>query len=440
MEPTVYEEYPEHDLNLTVLLNCSLGVVSSILQEPSGEEHYVISLILSCLYTIFLFPVGFVGNILILVVNLRNGSRLTAPDLYFVNLAVADLMLVSDSLIEVFNLKRGYYQNVALCTFMALFQQVNMYSSVFFLTWMSFDRFKVLTGTAGRRLPQARLSCCLIWVSSSFLTVLPFAIAHAQHRGELHFCFANVSQVLWLEVMLGFLLPFCILGVCYWRISRRLLQSRLEHSGSPQWPRRLKALRMIFAAVLVFFLCWLPENVFVCLHLLRGAAEDSTMWQDYPLVAHVVSLAAFSNSCLNPLIYSFLGETFRDKLRLFLEQNVGRSSNARTLTLTPPDETRTGSKGKCDDGVPTNEEPIKFSTSKASHRTWRVDRAMGSQYQRPWWKVLPVSLLSLGFLLWCALRRETDVDVALQRELYEHLPGLLKDEEEEEEEERPQEK
>lgn len=332
MELTVYEEYSGHDLNLTVPLNSSLRVVSSILQEPLGEDNYFISLILSCLYTIFLFPVGFVGNILILVVNLSHGSRLTAPDVYFVNLAVADLMLVLDSLIEVFNLKRGYYENVALCTFMALFQQVNMYSSVFFLTWMSFDRFKVLTATAGRRLPQARLSCCLIWVSSSFLTVLPFAIAHAQHRGELHFCFANVSQVLWLEVMLGFLVPFCILGVCYWRISRRLLRSRLEHSGPQQWPRRLKALRMIFAAVLVFFLCWLPENVFVCMHLLGGAAEDSTMWQDYPLAAHVVSLAAFSNSCLNPLIYSFLGETFRDKLRLFMEQNAGWVKQHRATT------------------------------------------------------------------------------------------------------------
>ncbi|KAG7272827.1 hypothetical protein CRUP_025807 [Coryphaenoides rupestris] len=333
MELTVHEE---HGLNLTTLsLNSSLSTVSGILQEPLGQDHYLISLIPSCLYTIFLFPVGFVGNILILVVNLSHGSRLTVPDLYFVNLAVADLMLVSDSLIEVFNLKRGYYQNAALCTFMALFQQVNMYSSIFFLTWMSFDRFKVLVaagtaavGTAAavqRRFQQARLSCCLIWVSSSFLTVLPFAMAHAQHRGQLHFCFANVSQVLWLEVTLGFLLPFCVLGVCYGRIARRLLQSRPKHSGARQmWPRRLKALRMIFAAVLVFFLCWLPENVFVCVHLLGGgAAEDSTVWQDYPLVAHVVRLAAFSNSCLNPLIYSFLGETFRDKLRVFLEHKAG---------------------------------------------------------------------------------------------------------------------
>ncbi|KAJ3608345.1 hypothetical protein NHX12_025393 [Muraenolepis orangiensis] len=430
MEIAAYEEYSGQDLNLTVPLNGSLRVVSSILQGPSTADHYLIGLILSCLYTILLFPVGFAGNILILLVNLSHGSRLTAPDLYFVNLAAADLMLVSDSLIEVFNLRRGYYENAALCTFMALFQQVNMYSSVFFLTWMSFDRFKVLTGHVGRRLPRARLSCCLIWASSSFLTVLPFAVAHAQHRGEPHFCFANVSQVRWLEVMLGFAVPFCILGVCYWRISRRLLRSRLAHGGPQRGPRRLKALRMISAAVLVFFLCWLPENVFVCVHLLRGAAEDSTMWRDYPLAAHVVSLAAFSNSCLNPLIYSFLGETFRDRLRLFLEQNAGRLSNVRALT---PTSTRAKSDEKTDE---VKDEPIKFSTSKASHRTWKVNRAMGSQYQRPWQRVLPISIIGISFLLWCAFRKQTDIDAILEKTLYDHLPGLVRDQEEENPEER----
>ena len=337
------EEYSERHHNLTAPLNSSLRAVSIILQEPSGEDHYLLGLVLSCLYTVLLFPLGFVGNVLILVVNLSPGGALSAPDLYFVNLAAADLMLVSDSLIEVFNLKRGYYENAALCTFMALFQQVNMYSSVFFLTWMSFDRCKVLTGAPGRRPPaaQARLSCCLVWVSSGLLTVLPFALAHAQHRGELHFCFANVSQVLWLEVTLGFLLPFCVLGVCYGRIALRLLRSRRGPSGPQQWPRRLKALRMISAAVLVFFLCWLPENVFVCVHLLRGpaggrglAGGHRSVWQDYPLAAHVVRLAAFSNSCLNPLIYSFLGETFRDRLRLFLKQR--RASGHQSPHRLPP--------------------------------------------------------------------------------------------------------
>ncbi|XP_076025779.1 G-protein coupled estrogen receptor 1-like [Genypterus blacodes] len=303
--------------NGSVQLNGRLSVVSSLLQAVTdNQQHYTVSLFLSCVYTIFLFPVGFFGNILILVVNLGHRGRLTAPDRYFVNLAVADLVLVADSLIEVFNLKKGYYDKAALCTFMVLFQQVNMYSSVFFLTWMSFDRFVALTGCAGRSLQSARLSCCLIWVSSSLLTVLPFAVAQAQHAGELHFCFINVTQVQWLEVTLGFLLPFCVLGLCYWRIGLVLRRSQQLRPG------RQKALRMISAAVVVFFLCWLPQNIFVSVHLVRGEADGSTLWHDYPLTGHAVNLAAFSNSCLNPLIYSFLGETFQVKLRIFLRQKA----------------------------------------------------------------------------------------------------------------------
>ncbi|XP_077595791.1 ubiquinol-cytochrome c reductase complex assembly factor 4 [Stigmatopora nigra] len=79
-----------------------------------------------------------------------------------------------------------------------------------------------------------------------------------------------------------------------------------------------------------------------------------------------------------------------------------------------------------------NDGPIRFSTSKASHRTWNVERSLGSQYQRPWWKVLPVSVVGVGFLLWCAFREETDIDAQLEKELYQHLPGLRPDEANEE--------
>lgn len=330
----MYMEYRAiTEYNSSVQLNGTQVVVSpDVLHVASvNQQCYIIGLILSSLYTIFLFPVGLIGNILIIAVNLEHGGRLTAPDLYFVNLAVADLVLVADSLIEVFNLKQGYYDKAGLCTFMNLFQQVNMYSSVFFLTLMSFDRYVALTGFTGRSMPRARLICCLIWTSSSLLTLLPFAIAQAHHSGELHFCFANMTQILWLEVMLGFLLPFCILGLCYWRIAQALLRSQREQCAPQQRPCRQKALCMISAAVLVFFICWLPENVFVSVHLLRGNTDSGTLWQHYPLTAHAVRLAAFSNSCLNPLIYSFLGETFQVKMRLFLQQKSRWTKPRSTL-------------------------------------------------------------------------------------------------------------
>ncbi|KAG9349871.1 hypothetical protein JZ751_026224 [Albula glossodonta] len=74
--------------------------------------------------------------------------------------------------------------------------------------------------------------------------------------------------------------------------------------------------------------------------------------------------------------------------------------------------------------------PIKFTTSKASHHSWTVDRSLGSDYQRPWWKVLPVSVFCVGVLLWCVFRDETEVDQRLEEHLYKHLPELLTDVEE----------
>ncbi|XP_010887156.3 G-protein coupled estrogen receptor 1 [Esox lucius] len=310
--------------NVREHLNGSPPLFSGLAGEDhEPPKHYAISVFLSSLYTVFLFPVGFLGNILILTVNLSHKGRMTSPDFYFVNLAVADLVLVVDSLIEVFNLNEQYYEMAALCTFMALFLQVNMYSSIFFLTWMSIDRYMALAGSMNRglRRPRARLTCSLIWATSALLTLLPFTVAQAQHAGELHFCFANISQIQWMEVTLGFLLPFCVLGLCYWRIALALVRAQREHRGLQRRPQNRKALRMIFAAVLVFFTCWLPQNVFVSMHLLRGDVEG-TLWHDYPLTGHVVNLAAFSNSCLNPLVYSFLGETFQDKLRSFIKENI----------------------------------------------------------------------------------------------------------------------
>ncbi|XP_007443129.1 G-protein coupled estrogen receptor 1 [Python bivittatus] len=297
------------------------------LVDKSEQQQYVIGLFLSCLYTIFLFPVGFVGNILILVVNISFREKMTIPDLYFINLAAADLILVVDSLIEVFNLDEKYYDITIICTFMSLFLQINMYSSIFFLTWMSFDRYialaKVMKSNLFRTMEHARLSCGLIWLASISAALVPFTAVHLQHSGEIHFCFADVAEIQWLEITLGFIIPFAIIGLCYSLIVRVLISA---HKHRSLRIRRQKALRMIFVVVLVFFICWLPENVFISVQLLQKTEESSSRGQsfrhNYPLTGHIVNLAAFSNSCLNPLIYSFLGETFRDKLKLYIEQKT----------------------------------------------------------------------------------------------------------------------
>lgn len=93
--------------------------------------------------------------------------------------------------------------------------------------------------------------------------------------------------------------------------------------------------------------------------------------------------------------------------------SVLRVTRIRFLTLS----SRPSAKSTDDSNV--KDEPIKFSTSKASYKTWKVDCSLGSQYERPWWKVLPVSLLCISIILWCALREETDVDRTLNENMFE---------------------
>ncbi|XP_073411307.1 G-protein coupled estrogen receptor 1 [Dendrobates tinctorius] len=322
------------------------------------NRHYFIGLLLSCLYTVLLFPIGFIGNIVILVVNIRFREKMTIPDLYFINLAAADLILVADSLIEVFNLNEKYYDITILCTFMSLFLQINMYSSIFFLTWMSFDRYialtKVMKSNIFRTKEHARLSCGLIWMASISATLLPFTAVQVQHTEDGHFCFADVKEIQWLEITLGFIIPFVIIGLCYSLIIRVLIKA---HKHRNLRPRRQKALRMIVVVVLVFFICWLPENVFISIGLLQNPdrqQDNESFRHSHPLTGHIVNLAAFSNSCLNPLIYSFLGETFRDKLRLYIKDKRSMSALSRfcqaSLKSVIPDSMEQ-SEGKYNSGV-----------------------------------------------------------------------------------------
>uniref|UniRef100_A0A674GT37 Uncharacterized protein n=1 Tax=Taeniopygia guttata TaxID=59729 RepID=A0A674GT37_TAEGU len=58
--------------------------------------------------------------------------------------------------------------------------------------------------------------------------------------------------------------------------------------------------------------------------------------------------------------------------------------------------------------------PIPFSGSKASPRFWSVSRSMGSDHERPSVKVLPLSVLGTGLLLWFVFRGKRETDERLE--------------------------
>ncbi|XP_018419883.1 PREDICTED: protein CCSMST1 [Nanorana parkeri] len=79
-----------------------------------------------------------------------------------------------------------------------------------------------------------------------------------------------------------------------------------------------------------------------------------------------------------------------------------------------------------------NSKPFMFSTSKASHRQWTVEKSLGSEHQRPLWKVLPISLLFTAVLIWAAFRKETKLDKIVYRPISEVIGDTEKSDTEDE--------
>ncbi|XP_061911916.1 ubiquinol-cytochrome-c reductase complex assembly factor 4 [Entelurus aequoreus] len=128
-------------------------------------------------------------------------------------------------------------------------------------------------------------------------------------------------------------------------------------------------------------------------------------------------------------MYAAMVHVFRRGTSTFI-RNTAATMSQMSMRMLSVSHHMMAKPDKPKDDQEVNNEPIRFSTSKASHRTWNVSRSMGDHCERPWWKVLPLSAAVVGFLLWCVLRREVNIDEQLEQELYQNLPGLLPDEDE----------
>ncbi|KAM9229229.1 C3a anaphylatoxin chemotactic receptor [Dugong dugon] len=108
------------------------------------------------------------------------------------------------------------------------------------------------------------------------------------------------------RLVVGFLLPFIIMVVCYTLIILRIRQGCFSKS-------RGKTLRVAMVVVVVFLVCWTPYHVFGVLSLFIDIetpfGEALASWD------HVSIALASANSCFNPFLYALLGKDFRKKAR-----------------------------------------------------------------------------------------------------------------------------
>ncbi|OWK12795.1 CXCR2 [Cervus elaphus hippelaphus] len=118
----------------------------------------------------------------------------------------------------------------------------------------------------------------------------------------------------------GILLLACISMDRYLAIvhaTRTLTQKRHWVKFISQMGQKHRAMRVIFAVVLVFLLCWLPYNLVLVVDTLMRAQvipETCQRRKDIGRALDATEILGFLHSCLNPLIYVFIGQKFRHGL------------------------------------------------------------------------------------------------------------------------------
>ncbi|KAG8009498.1 Type-1A angiotensin II receptor [Nibea albiflora] len=86
---------------------------------------------------------------------------------------------------------------------------------------------------------------------------------------------------------------------------------------------------MLAAAVLVFFLCWVPHQVFHFIQVLTQLIleENCTILEIIDTAMPFTICIAYFNSCLNPIVYGFVGNNFRKNLLRLLRCSPGGATH-----------------------------------------------------------------------------------------------------------------
>lgn len=112
------------------------------------------------------------------------------------------------------------------------------------------------------------------------------------------------ATFLFSMVFVLFLFPFCVTTFCYVSVIRKLGKD----SSSVQKGR---AIRLAFTVLLVFTLCFAPNNILLLTHSVLRLFYKKSVYMAYKLSLCLSCL----NSCLDPFIYYFASKEFRQKLR-----------------------------------------------------------------------------------------------------------------------------
>uniref|UniRef100_A0A673AYP4 Formyl peptide receptor 1 n=1 Tax=Sphaeramia orbicularis TaxID=375764 RepID=A0A673AYP4_9TELE len=313
---------------------------------------HTMSIIVFCLAFIF----GVLGNGLVIwVIGFK--MKLNATTFWFLNLAVADILFTAFLPLSVVHTTMHYHWPFSkfMCKFHSTNYVLNMFASVYILVIISVDRCVcVVWPVWAQNHRSVRKASCVsvgVWVLAVVLSAPHFFLrdtAPSYHNRDIIYCYNNYAfsdgfvtpSVLQLRhramtisrIIFGFVVPFTVIVSSY----AVIIYCLRNHAFANQSGRTFK---IIIAIIITFFLCCVPYHIMTLIDMLRMhmAKPPKSLVHVLVIGAPIATSLAYFNSCMNPLLYVFIGHDFKNKVCksvLKILENAFQEEGSRSQTYT----------------------------------------------------------------------------------------------------------
>ncbi|XP_054056801.1 B2 bradykinin receptor isoform X1 [Rissa tridactyla] len=274
----------------------------------------------------FIFILGGIENSFVLIVLCFHKSRCTVAEIYLANMALADLLLVCTLPFWAINISNNFQWpfGLFLCKAVNIMSNMNFYSSIYFLTLVSIDRYLALVKTMSlgrmRRTACAKWNSFVVWMCALLICSPAMVFRNLKYYEEYNItaCGLVYPDSYWEPInncllnIVGFVIPLCVITYCTVQIIKALQSSELQKLKLVQTER--KATMLVLAVLLLFIVCWLPFQISTFIDTICYLVPTFKCLEEInDILTQVATYCAYSNSCLNPVLYVIVGKHFQKK-------------------------------------------------------------------------------------------------------------------------------